>query len=189
MLKSGVRGSNLLKCSREQIGIKRAKVRCAPRRPLKGHRSASKSAKVRCAPRRSQKGHRSAGGANVLKLVGRGAEGPGTKTAKVWRAPLMSSIPRCQRRAPRDARADQPDGYAGPGRLSDCTRPDPVNQAQSHVSVPPRRAGTVKNIGRYKQKHSNTNTHLHVKGTTKLSLAPRVRLASPRRPALGGTSG
>ena len=59
-------------------------MRAAP--SAKGHRSADQTCyKVRCAPHRSQKGHRSAGGANVLKLVGRGGR---TKTAKVWRAPL-----------------------------------------------------------------------------------------------------
>ena len=45
VLKSRVRGSNVLKCTRVQIGIKRAKVRCAPRRPLKGHRLGIKRAK------------------------------------------------------------------------------------------------------------------------------------------------
>ena len=49
-----------------------------------------KLAKVRCAPHRSQKGHRSAGGANVLKLVGRGAR---TKTAKVLRTPYVKDPP------------------------------------------------------------------------------------------------
>ena len=77
-----------LKCApRRQIRIKRAKVRsCALRRPLKVIAPRIKLAKVRCAPHRSQKGHRSAGGANVLKLVARGAR---TKTAKVWRAPYV----------------------------------------------------------------------------------------------------
>ena len=94
MLKSGVWGSNLLKCSREQIGIKRAKVRvrAAPAR-YKVIAPRAKVLKVLCAPHRSQKGHRSAGGANVLKLVGRGAEGPGTKTAKVWQAPYVKGTP------------------------------------------------------------------------------------------------
>ena len=91
MLKPGVWGSNLLKCSREQIGIKRAKVRvrAAPAR-YKVIAPRAKVLKVLCAPHRSQKGHRSAGGANVLKLVARGAR---TKTAKVWRAPYVKCTP------------------------------------------------------------------------------------------------
>ena len=101
MLKSGVQGSNLLKCSRDQIGIKRAKVRCAPRRPLKVIAPRIKLAKVRCAPHRSQKGHRSAGGANVLKLVGRGAR---TKTAKVLRTPYVKDSPVANREARPDNR-------------------------------------------------------------------------------------
>ena len=76
---TSLRIKSSIKCSREQIGIKRAKVRCAPRRPLKVIAPRIKLAKVRCAPHRSQKGHRSAGGANVLKLV---ARGPGPKLLK-----------------------------------------------------------------------------------------------------------
>ena len=78
-----------------------ARVRAAPS-PLKVIAPRIKLAKVRCAPHRSQKGHRSAGGANVLKLVGRGAR---TKTAKVLRTPYVKDPPVAASTAPRRARA------------------------------------------------------------------------------------
>ena len=90
VLKFGVRGSIVLKCwARAQIGIKRAKVRCAPRRPLKVIAPRIKLAKVRCAPAPLAK-RSSLRGRSKYAKVGRPRGPAGPKLLK-FGGPLMST--------------------------------------------------------------------------------------------------